>query len=130
MSLLENIRILVVDDEPILRDMLSDLFSAEGAKVSVASNGEAALATLLQQDFDILFSDVRMPNGGGPDLVRSMPTDKKNNLQIYFFSGYNDLSSEDLLDLGVTSLFVKPFDLETIPVQLASGMKKLSTNAQ
>ena len=119
-----DIAILVVDDEPMLCEVLSDLFQAEGAAVTIATGAFQALDIFKTNKFQILLSDVRMPNGDGPHLVRSLTPDQKLGLHIYFCSGYNDLSSEQLDDLGVISLFSKPFDFDKIVDKIVETYNK------
>jgi two-component system, NtrC family, response regulator PilR len=63
-------RVLVVDDEPSMRQMLSIALRREGYQVSTAGDGEAALAALAAGQLDLLITDVRMPEMSGVDLLR------------------------------------------------------------
>src|SRR5688572_716755 len=63
-------RVLVVDDEPSMRQMLSIALRREGYQVSTAQNGETALAALSAGQLDLLITDVRMPEMSGVDLLR------------------------------------------------------------
>ncbi|HJX14608.1 MAG TPA: response regulator, partial [Candidatus Deferrimicrobiaceae bacterium] len=69
-------RILVVDDEESMRDVLRRLLSAEGYSVSLAENGKVALALLEQERFDFLLCDIRMPGMGGLELLREITSRK------------------------------------------------------
>src|SRR6202522_4205215 len=62
--------LLVVDDEPSIRELLEISFRKEGHKVEVASSGEAAKARLAAQIFDIVISDICMPDMDGVELLR------------------------------------------------------------
>src|SRR5271154_3034588 len=62
--------LLVVDDEPSIRELLEISFRKEGHKVEVASSGEAAKARLAGQIFDIVISDICMPDMDGVELLR------------------------------------------------------------
>jgi PAS domain S-box-containing protein len=61
-------RVLVVDDEPEVRELLADILSLDGHQIEVASSGNAALRILAHKDFDIILSDMRMPDVDGPGL--------------------------------------------------------------
>ena len=63
-------RVLVVDDEPSMRQMLSIALRREGYQVSTAEDGESALAALAAGQLDLLITDVRMPEMSGVDLLR------------------------------------------------------------
>src|ERR1700750_3052466 len=66
----ETARILVVDDERSICELLEITFRKEGYRVEVAHNVEAARRKLESQIFDIVISDVRMPGEGGVDLLQ------------------------------------------------------------
>ncbi len=59
---------LVVDDEPEIADSLAELLKREGYQVRIAASGTEAKAHLQAQDFDLILSDLRMPDGDGPSL--------------------------------------------------------------
>jgi len=62
-------RILVVDDEPALRQILSELLASAGHEVAVACDGDEGLALALAQDWDMVLSDISMPKRNGIDLL-------------------------------------------------------------
>ena len=62
--------ILVVDDEPTIREVCLRTLQKAGYRVETANDGEQALARLEQSNFDFILTDIRMPGSiGGPDLV-------------------------------------------------------------
>ena len=65
-------RILVVDDEPSLREMLGIFLKREGFDVSVVASGEAALAALRKEDYGVVVSDIKMPDMTGIDLLKNV----------------------------------------------------------
>tara|TARA_R110001583_G_scaffold69544_2_gene197099 strand:- start:19137 stop:20474 length:1338 start_codon:yes stop_codon:yes gene_type:complete len=67
---MKNLKILVVDDEPAIRQILSNVIEREGYKVSVAENAGTALHMLGSNEFDVVFSDVRMPDFTGIELLK------------------------------------------------------------
>jgi DNA-binding response OmpR family regulator len=62
--------LLLVEDEPVAAKMLSRILSLEGFRVSTAPDGVAALEQLADESPDALITDLKMPRGGGGDLVR------------------------------------------------------------
>ena len=64
-------RILVVDDEPSMRQMLAIVLKREGYDVSLAENGRSAVAALERGPFDLLISDIKMPDMSGVDVLRA-----------------------------------------------------------
>ena len=75
-------RILVVDDEASMRDMLRIVLRRDGYDVTVAENGRAAIAALNQQRVDLLLSDIRMPDVTGVDVLRAA---KESNRGVVAF---------------------------------------------
>src|SRR5262245_55636584 len=63
-------KILIVDDEPIIRDILSKVVSSEGYSWDFASNGQEAIDRLLCCDYQIVLTDVRMPSVDGLELLK------------------------------------------------------------
>ncbi len=63
-------RVLIVDDEPDVSEMLSEILSLDGHEVDVASSGNAAMQLIAQHRFDVILSDMRMPDVDGPGLYK------------------------------------------------------------
>jgi CheY-like chemotaxis protein len=73
---LDGVRVLIVDDAPGVRDIVSDILTHDGAKVTAVGSAEEALATLQSELPDVLLSDLAMPGKGGYWLigqVRALP---------------------------------------------------------
>jgi CheY-like chemotaxis protein len=107
-------RVLVVDDEPALRRLLTDLFSIEGYWVSAASDGAQALERL--QDFrpDVVVLDLTMPVMSGWTFAEECHRlDGYGDLPIVAVSAMHDVASAvpRLEHLGVARCLAKPFDV-------------------
>ena len=63
-------KVLIVDDEPIIRDTLSKVVSSEGYSSDIASNGQEAIDRLQSSDYQIVLTDVRMPSVDGLQLLK------------------------------------------------------------
>jgi two-component system NtrC family sensor kinase len=68
-------RALVIDDEPDLAELIGEMLTREGFAVEVATSGEEALAELSRRSYDLVLSDVRMPDLDGPALLRKLQSD-------------------------------------------------------
>lgn len=81
-------RVLIVDDEPDIARMLADILAADGHSVAVAEGGEQALQTLASRPFDLVISDLIMPDMDGPGLYRHLQ-DARPDLagRIIFMTG-------------------------------------------
>ncbi len=124
MKLLSGNRILIVDDDDMLREMLNDVFTLSGAVVEEAENGRRALEKIKSSDFDVVVSDIRMPGGDGIELAANI-----QNLQydsrplLYVCSGYNDMSQDMVKKLNIKRVFEKPFDIESMVQTVADGLR-------
>lgn len=78
---LDGLRILIIDDETDALDLISVELTQHGAKVTAASNAEDALAALARDEFDLLISDIGMPNTDGYDLIRQIRAQDGNKHQ-------------------------------------------------
>lgn len=111
----KKIKILIVDDEPGWRDLLSlELFS-EDREVVTASNAEEALKLLRQQSFDLIITDARMPGQlDGIDLIRTYRREHPAQKAI-FITGYAvEEKIEQTLKQGAVLCLKKPFDIEEL----------------
>ena len=109
--------ILVVEDEPHLREMLDLCLRTRGYEVLAASNGAEALSVWEQhrQDIDLLFTDMLMPGGlTGKDLADQMQA-QKSNLKVVISSGYSHEVSTNGAPAGEGITFLpKPYQLTTL----------------
>lgn len=104
-------RVLVVDDEPVLIDLMIDLLRDLGHAVDTAANGAEASRKLDQGDYDLVITDVRMPQMSGIELYRKiLSTQPDLAKNVIFITG-------DLLDRQTTD-FVGEMSLRTIPKPL------------
>jgi DNA-binding response OmpR family regulator len=106
-------RILVVDDEPGIRETMADILRLEGYRVDTADQGESGLTAFKKQPAELIVSDLVMPVMDGVEMVRQL---RKQNpgLKVLFMSGYfggQDISPElieTILEMGYPTL-KKPF---------------------
>lgn len=79
--------ILIVDDEVGMAQVVSELLSQHGYRVSVAFNGRLALARLREQAVDVVLTDVMMPVMDGPELLHEMQADERyRNIPLIFMT--------------------------------------------
>ena len=68
----EKTRILVVDDEPTLREVLSDTLKSAGYECNASKGVDGALRLLAQEDFGLILTDIKMPGKNGIDLLKTV----------------------------------------------------------
>ena len=114
-------KILIIDDESHIRLMLQDLFESE-YEVTCAANGREALEILEQAAFDLIITDLVMPELNGIDLVMSV-RQKNPNQKIIAMSGGGGVKGHfDYLPvvqlIGANKIFAKPFQLNHIMTEV------------
>ena len=115
-------RILVADDEPALRALIVATLSVAYACDEVDS-GDAALARLRDDDYDLLVLDLMMPGRSGLDVLEEMRSDDRlRNLPVVVVSAWQTTEdTEGAFEAGATSFVSKPFQ----PEQLLSAVQDL-----
>jgi DNA-binding response OmpR family regulator len=110
-------KILVVDDEEHMRFMLEDLLSAD-YQVSLAANGREAEALIAKSSFDLIITDLVMPEMNGIELVISIKNKKPKQKIIAISGGGGTTGRFDYLPvvqlLGADKIFAKPFELHEL----------------
>jgi CheY-like chemotaxis protein len=104
-------RILVVDDEEVLRDLLAEMLADEGHQVDTACDGLEALDWLDHHHYDAVFTDLRMPGLDGPSLYAAIwKRQDEDPPRIIFMTGQAALSADFLRDTR-EPILEKPFSL-------------------
>ena len=108
-------RILIVDDEEVIRDLMSDLLKEEGDyEIFTAASGEEALNVCAGNEIDLVFSDLRMPGMSGTQLLEFLKRDFPE-LPVVIITGYG--GREDVIDalrLGASNFLLKPIEVEMV----------------
>jgi len=117
-------RILVVDDERSMREMLGILLRREGHDVVVADNGRRAIECLNQKPFDLVVSDARMPDIDGLEVLRHARSINPSVIAIMITA----FGSPDLIkgveQLGVTDYVEKPFNTEVLKFRIRKELDR------
>lgn len=116
-------KILVVDDEEDLRDILSEDFALQGATVFTAKNGREAFDIVIKERPHVILSDVRMPGGDGVELLKKIRDEIAENApHIFLLTGFSDLRSEQAARFGGQGLVSKPFSLKLLRERVAAAL--------
>lgn len=111
-------RILVVDDEPSMRDMLRIALRRDGYDVVVADNGREAIARLETQPFDLLLSDIRMPDLTGVDVLRAAKTINRD-LVVFMMTAFASTDTAvEAMRLGAVDYLTKPFSMDELRLKV------------
>jgi two-component system, NtrC family, response regulator PilR len=112
------LRVLVVDDEASMRDMLRIVLRRDGYDVSVARNGGEAMELLQREPVDLLLSDIRMPDIGGVDVLRAAKELNKDIVAIMMTAFASTDTAVEALRLGANDYFTKPFSMDELRLKV------------
>jgi excisionase family DNA binding protein len=102
-------RVLVVDDEESIRELLSKMLAMAEYDVETAPDGRMGIERLRQQQYDLLISDLKMPNVDGLALIREA-RHLAASMPVLIITGYSsEQSAIEAVNLGVTGYLTKPF---------------------
>ena len=116
-----NPRVLVVDDEPSIRDLLSKMLALVDYHVDVASDGQSALEHMRLGSYDLLITDLRMPGMDGISVIHAARR-LQANLPVIIITGFSTEASAIEAALGVSGYLTKPF---RVPKVLEATAKAL-----
>jgi two-component system, NtrC family, response regulator PilR len=120
----ESARILVVDDERSMREMLAILLKREGHDVAVAENGRTAIDLLNARPFDLVVSDARMPDIDGLEVLRHARSVNPSVIAIMVTAyGSPDLI-RGVAQLGVNDYVEKPFNTEVLRFRIRKELDR------
>jgi two-component system response regulator PilR (NtrC family) len=116
-------RILVVDDEPSMRDMLRIVLRRDGYEVTVAANGTEALDLLKRDAFDLLLSDIRMPDLSGVEVLRAAK-DMNRDIVAFMMTAYASTNTAvEAMRLGAVDYFTKPFSMDELRLKVRQHLE-------
>ncbi|MGO9569459.1 MAG: sigma-54-dependent transcriptional regulator [Desulfomonilaceae bacterium] len=119
-----NSKILVVDDEPYVCELLCRWLKAEGYECTMAFSGEEALKALKADTFDLVLSDIMMPGMSGIDLLQIMRP-LFPDVPVLMVTAVDDVSTGVLAaELGACGYVIKPFDKNEILICVAGGLER------
>ncbi|MCK4516389.1 MAG: sigma-54-dependent Fis family transcriptional regulator, partial [Spirochaetaceae bacterium] len=111
-------KVLIVDDEPNIRNSVADLCKTEDMDAETASNGLAAQKLLTEEHFDVLVLDIRMPGMDGIELLRWMK-EEGPTVPTIMISAYGDVQDAvGAMKLGAVDYLVKPFDPDELLLRI------------
>ncbi|WP_220811382.1 response regulator [Pseudomonas paralcaligenes] len=116
-------RILLVDDDPAVREVTSQMLQRLGFQVAEADSGASALRLLEDIEVDLLLADFVMPGMNGGELARAVGG-KRPGLPVVFISGYAELGE---LGLGENLVIQKPFQEEQVARKILQALREAGT---
>src|SRR6187397_1289770 len=117
-------RVLVVDDEKFIRDIIADFLGMEGYIVRTAEDGSSAVSELERARYDSVISDLKMPKMGGLDLLREVARTHPDTLTV-IMTGFGTVETAiDAMKRGAYDYVLKPFKLDEVVHVVQRGIEK------
>jgi two-component system response regulator PilR (NtrC family) len=116
--------ILIVDDEQSYRQLLTLVFQEEGHSIRTAMNGRQALELLQQAPSQVIISDVKMPDMGGIELLRSLRETQPEAGVVLMTAFASVDTAREAFKLGADDFIQKPFDVEELKLIVRKTLEK------
>jgi DNA-binding NtrC family response regulator len=120
-------RVLIVDDLAIHRNGLRRLLHWEGWEVDIAADGAAALTLARERAFDVVITDLEMPDVHGYELIRALHDEHPDLPVIVTSATSSTTAAEDVLRNGAQCFLAKPLDLEGLALELGRALARHAT---
>ena len=118
-------KLLIIDDERGIRNTLREILADEGHEVEVAENGKQGLEMARAKAFDLIFSDIKMPEMDGIELLTALKSgDEAVDTPVVMISGHGDVETAvQALKLGAYDFLLKPLDLNRILITTKNALE-------
>ena len=117
-------RVLAVDDEDSVRSLIKATLSAEGYIVSTAGSGQEALDTLAQGTVDLVLSDIKMPGMSGMDLLDQLVKRYPGTAVIMLTAVADTQTAVSAMKVGAYDYITKPFDLDDLQIRVKNALDR------
>jgi CheY-like chemotaxis protein len=118
---MENKRILIADDEKVLRMLMAEALKSYDYEIDVVKNGIEAISYIEKRSYDLIITDYMMPEMDGLELTRRIKA-KYPSIPILVITGNGPV--QDLLKSGATACIMKPFNIFELQNTVKNILKK------
>lgn len=121
-------KLLIIDDERGIRNTLREILADEGHEVEIAENGKQGLEMAQAKAFDLIFSDIKMPEMDGIEVLKALKEGEEAiDTPIVMISGHGDVETAvQALKLGAYDFLLKPLDLNRILITTKNALESKS----
>lgn len=112
-------KVLIADDEPLIRSFLSESFKRLKKEIFLAKNGVEAINLIDKEDIDLIITDIKMPKKSGLEVLKHAKAKKPNTIVIMITAFGKTNTAIEALNLGAFNYLVKPFSFETLKAIVA-----------
>jgi DNA-binding response OmpR family regulator len=123
---MQTLRVLVVDDDPEMAQLISEQLSAWHCEPAAAGGVDEALALLATRPFDLVLSDLHMPRRNGFELLRLVQESWSGTPVILFSSFPSAEARQQALDRGARRFLSKPFALAALREAVESEVRRMA----
>ncbi len=116
-------RVLVVDDEQSMRDLLAIVLRREGYEVVTAEDGQSGIATLERGPIDLLICDIKMPDMNGVDVLRAAKTIDQDIVAMMITAFASTETAVEAMRLGACDYLSKPFDVDELKMKVREKLE-------
>jgi CheY-like chemotaxis protein len=115
-----SVRVLIIDDEPLVRDTLGEILRQQHHDVVAADDGISGLARFREGTFDVVMTDLAMPGMSGWQVARAVK-ETRPQVQVVLVTGWGvEVKADELQSHGVDRVMTKPFRFEEVQEVVAS----------
>ena len=123
-------RILVVDDEESIREFLEIMLKKEGYETTCAEDGQIALDTLKKKSFDLVISDLQMPNVTGLELLKQVKGSYPDLTFMMITAFGTTETAVEAMKLGAYDYITKPFKIDEVRINIANALRSKSLETE
>jgi signal transduction histidine kinase len=126
----QNAKILVIEDEAQVRQSYDDMLKFFGYEVESVPNGREGMSRITKKDYDIVVTDLNMPEMNGIDVLKYIKK-KKPYIEVIVITGYATLENAiEAMKVGAYDYFAKPIDLEHVRIVLSKCVKQIQSRRE
>jgi putative two-component system response regulator len=117
-------RILVVDDEPNISRLVSQLLTVKGYESRVCDSGAQALAAIAEEEFALVISDINMPGMSGIELLATVKNTRPGTAFIMLTAVDDHATAVRSLELGAFGYIIKPFEANELFINVSNSLRR------
>jgi len=126
----ESAKILVIEDESLVRQSYDDMLNFFGYEVESVPNGREGMSRITKKDYDIVVTDLNMPEMNGLDVLKYIKK-KKPYIEVIVITGYATLENAiEAMKVGAYDYFAKPIDIEHVRIVLSKCVKQIQSRRE
>ena len=126
----EQVRILTVDDEEVVRNLLQRTLAEAGYDVTTAADGEEALSAVSQGEVEVVLLDIKMPGMSGIEVLGKLTTDWPDICVIVVTAVVDTQTAIEALKMGAYDYITKPFNRDNVVRKVQEAIEKCNYQLQ